>query len=219
MTTDLPNKLRLMGMHVEALFAHDAFHRITHVNVPGGKLAPRIFIGRTSEGIVRRYRDDVPDDLVAALESLCTAESLFIAKNLSDTPTKLPDYVDDYVALLDAHTPITQIWSGPAWWLSPDAGTDKQSLGITPDNADLLRGSMDDWVGDVPDMQPMKAIIEDGKAVSLCATVRITDKACEPGGRNHRGLSRQGVRSSRRGRLGKIGPCDGEDPSVQHQLG
>ena len=42
---------------------------------------------------------------------------------------------------------------------------------ITPANAELLRGGLDEWLPDVASGLPMCAAIVDGRAVSLCASV------------------------------------------------
>lgn len=54
-------------------------------------------------------------------------------------------------------------------------------VAINEANADLLRGGFEEWLPDVPHRQPFMAMIEDGHAVSLCASVRITDDAHEAG--------------------------------------
>jgi RimJ/RimL family protein N-acetyltransferase len=172
---DYPNKIQLMDFHLEAMFTHNSANRIVQLNVPGGTEAPRFVLGRTAEGHVRRYRQDLPDDLVAELESLCGQE------RKPDPPDRMPDHLDDYVRLLEAHAPVTQVWSGPAWWVSLDDDASGGSIAITPKDVGHLRGSMDDWVDDVPQMQPMHAVVEGGKAVSICATVRFTDRALAAG--------------------------------------
>jgi hypothetical protein len=43
-------------------------------------------------------------------------------------------------------------------------------------NAHLLRGTFEGWLPDVPHRQPFVAMVEDGHAVSICASVRISEK-------------------------------------------
>jgi hypothetical protein len=46
---------------------------------------------------------------------------------------------------------------------------------IGDNNAYLLRDGFEDWLPDVPHRHPFMAMIEDDHAVSICASVRISD--------------------------------------------
>jgi hypothetical protein len=46
---------------------------------------------------------------------------------------------------------------------------------IGDDNAHLLRGGFDNWMSDVPHRRPFMAMIENDQAVSICASVRISE--------------------------------------------
>lgn len=62
----------LMAAHALALFTHDDGARLLTVNEPsGGAPAPRLFLGRTRQGNLWRFRSDLPDVLVRELEALC----------------------------------------------------------------------------------------------------------------------------------------------------
>jgi hypothetical protein len=169
------SEVELMRLHVEALYAHDARSRIvsSHEWRPGP--APRFFLGRTSAGHVWRFRADVPDDLVARLKALCSDEAV------SSVPPRAPVQHDAFVRALESHTSIAKIWMGPAYAFSSDAPSSADCVAITAANADLLRGGLDDWLEDVPHRQPFVAILEKGRAVSICASVRITGAAHEAG--------------------------------------
>ena len=41
--------------------------------------------------------------------------------------------------------------------------------------------NFDDWLDDIGRCQPMVALVKDGQAVSVCATVRAAGHACEAG--------------------------------------
>ena len=60
-----------MRLHVEALSVHDDGSRMMAVNEPGGRLAPRFFLGRTLAGNLWRFRTDVPHrrPFLAAVEA------------------------------------------------------------------------------------------------------------------------------------------------------
>ena len=48
-------------------------------------------------------------------------------------------------------------------------------VSINETNANLLRGGFDDWLPDIRHRQPFGAVVENNRAVSICAGVRITD--------------------------------------------
>ena len=165
----------LMRMHVEALFTHDANGRMVRVNEPGGARAPRFFLGRTAHGGVWRFRDDLDDAVVRELDALCRAEPAgdeFLAAPYGAAP---------YEALLARHAPVERTEAGPAYVCPPELGDASGVVRVTEQNTGLLRPHLEAWLGDVPTRQPMRAVVVDGRAVSLCASVRITPAADEAG--------------------------------------
>ena len=150
---------------MEALYGHDARGRITSSNEWRPAPAPRFHLGRTSEGLVRRFRADLPDALCEELTALGGDESA-IARTLA------------------ARAPVERIWTGPAYALPADVAPrpGARVVAISPANADLLRGGFEAWLDDVPHRQPFLAALgRDGRAVAVCASVRITDAAHEAG--------------------------------------
>ena len=164
-----------MQMHVEALFTHDERLRIVSVNQPNGGVAPRLFLGRTIAGNLWRFRTDLPGDLAIELKKLCHGEP-----EMNDL-SRTPEVHEEYIRLLEAHTPIKQVLSGPAYWFSTHVVPRVQPVEISEANADLLRGGFEDLLQDMPHRRPFMAMVEDGQAVSVCASVRITDAAHEAG--------------------------------------
>ena len=175
MTEVRPSQLELMQIHIEALYVHDDRSRIRCTNEWEGKPAPRFLLGRTIAGNLWRFRTDLPDDLVLELEDLCNAEP--VVTELSRTPL----HQEEFVRLLEAHMPTERIWTGPAYWFSRDVVPNAGPVEISDANAHFLRGGLEDWLEDVPHRRPFKGIIEDGHAVSICASVRITNAAHEAG--------------------------------------
>ncbi len=164
-----------MRMHVDALFTHDARGRMLRVNEPGGKPAPRFFLGRTAHGNVWRFRHDLDEGLVRQLESLCRAEPP------GDEFLPPPHGTGPYRELLDQASPVEAAWAGPAFCFPPDAGTASGAVLVTEQFADLLRPHLQAWTGGVLTRQPMLAVLHDGQAVALCASVRVTAAAHEAG--------------------------------------
>ncbi len=165
-----PNVLELMKFHVGALYVHNEKGRMVSVNEWTGGSAPRFFLGRTEQGNVWRFRNDVPDNLAEELTALCLEETGDVLQE--------PKHKDKYVELLE---PVKQIWQGPVYWCSQSLKPSIQPIAITEANAHLLQQGLESWLPDVPHRQPFFVAVQDGKAVSVCSSVRITDKAHEAG--------------------------------------
>ena len=58
-----------MRIHVEALFTRDDHGDLVRVNEPNGSVAPRFFLGRTTDGDMWWFRHDVAPDVRAELEA------------------------------------------------------------------------------------------------------------------------------------------------------
>jgi hypothetical protein len=48
-------------------------------------------------------------------------------------------------------------------------------VSINDTNGYLLRGGFDDWLSDIRHRQPFIAVVENNRAISICASVRISD--------------------------------------------
>lgn len=181
----IPSDRALIDLQAEALFTHDAHGRIIRVNEPGGDPAPRFFLGRTAEGNVWRVRHDVPPDIAHDLESLAAREP--VSSDLESPPAHL----DAIVAALDRHQPASVGVAGPAFRF-PDAlpATPPNVVRLTFANRDLLR-EMPDWASGIEseaefeEWGPCFVAVEDGIAGSICASVRLTDRAAEAGLETH----------------------------------
>lgn len=163
-------------MHAQALFTHDARSRLLFVNEPGGGVpAPRLFLGRTRAGNVWRFRADLPESLVEELEALCGGEPV----GMEFHPT--PRHAEAYVRLLDSHAPVNKLWTGPAYHFTEYLEPSRPLVAITEANAEMLQGGFEELVKELPDYQPFLAILEEGRAVSVCRSVRISPAAHEAG--------------------------------------
>ena len=96
-----------MRVHVETLFTHHDAGRLLAVNDPGGALAPRLFLGRTADGNVWRFRRDVNAALAYDLLALCESQSpgLEVESGL--------DSAAPFVNLLSRESPVSNIWRDP----------------------------------------------------------------------------------------------------------
>src|SRR5687768_1807966 len=109
----------LMLLHASALFRYDDRHRLLAVNEPGDPRPddpppPRLFLGRTHSGHVWRFRHDLPESSIVALEAVLRAEPVLV--DLSQPPRCLPALQET----LAREAPLSGTWSGPAWRF-PDA--------------------------------------------------------------------------------------------------
>jgi hypothetical protein len=135
----------------------------------------RFFLGRTRAGNLWRFSADLPDDLAAKLEEVCREEPV------SPDPPRVPAHRDAYLELLASQRPIERVSTGPAYAaprrLAPGAGATE----ISGANASLLEGGLEAWLPDVPHLRPFYGVVEEGRAVAVCASVRITAAAHEAG--------------------------------------
>lgn len=152
-----------MQLHVETLFTP----------------APRFFLGRTPEGNIWSLRHDVEQDLAAGLEELSGSEP--VGLQIGPVPGSAAPYLD----LLSRHHPVQRLWTGPAYCFPGELPGCVDIVYVTPDNASVLTRYFTDWLPDVATGVPMTAFLEDGAAVSICCSVRMTPRAHEVGVETH----------------------------------
>jgi len=160
----------LLTQHVHALFTHDENGRIVTENDWQGRVAPRFYLGKTRGGIVWRVRHAMPEETERRLAAIVESEPQDLARPLHESR---------YLDILAATT--SDVWFGPAYYFAEVRPIETNAILIDERNAFLLAAGLDDWIPDVPHQQPLVAVVEDGKAVSVCASVRITDTAHEAG--------------------------------------
>ena len=72
--------------------------------------------------------------------------------------------------------PKLESGQGPVFTFPDDMAADVRTVSINETNGHLLRGGFDDRLPDIRYRnQPFCAVVEDNRAVSICASVRITD--------------------------------------------
>jgi RimJ/RimL family protein N-acetyltransferase len=170
-----------MQIHVSALYRHDDRNRLLAVNEPGhprpdDPAPPRLYIGRTREGLSWRFRHDLPKWLIAELEMMLSAEP--VAVDLPQPPRCLPALQ----ATLARDAPLAGTWSGPAWRFPDEIPASVyEVIGVTTAEEDLVRPVFPLLADDLPWCQPCLAIIADGCLASLCFSSRNTPIAAEAG--------------------------------------
>lgn len=170
-----PTAVELMELHVEALFTHDRNKRLLTINEPwsGEDPAARFFLGRTIEGTALcRFRYDVPEKVIEQLEELCADEPI-----VSDFRTK-PKHFEAYMSLLQGE----RFTMGPCYLVPAQAAPAMQMISITRDNMkEFLHGDFEWLTSEIDSAQPCIGLVREGRAVSICRSVRITSRAHEAG--------------------------------------
>jgi RimJ/RimL family protein N-acetyltransferase len=172
----------LMQIHVTALYRHDERSRLLAVNEPGDPrpddpLPPRLYLGRTREGLTWRFRRDLLESLVAELEAMLAAEP--VASDLS----RPPQCLRALQATLARDGPLTGTWSGPAWHFPDEIpAPEHEVIPVMTEHDDLGRLLAPVLTGeDLPWRQPCLAILDQGRLASLCFSARNTAVAAEAG--------------------------------------
>jgi GNAT superfamily N-acetyltransferase len=181
MSHEPPDEM-LMDRHVEALYTHDAAGRIVRVREHNGAPAPRLFLGRTANGVVCRCRHDVEDALCGALDACAATDSIELAAEVASDGQAVDR--TRYVDLLSRTAPVTATWGGPAFRFPAGIGVrsaDGGAVLVTDANVDVLRPLLPAWVPDIHHAAPLLALVVAGQAVAVCGSVRITPSAHEAG--------------------------------------
>ena len=106
--------LELLEIQLETLFDLDARGRIRGVRKSDTLAAPRVYLGRTTEGNLLRLRADIPDALAAELESIAAREPPLA--RLREAPLARPE---QGAALAAALGPYQREYRGPAFQSPP----------------------------------------------------------------------------------------------------
>lgn len=171
--------IELMELQVNALFRQDGAGRLLSINVPSRHPAPRVFIGRTLDGNVIRFRHDLPNGLVEQLLGLIRPESL---PGSDDELERSPGYLDEAVRLLAKHGPAKEVWQGPAWAFPKrlEVGT-TPVLQVTAANTGMLARWFPWLCGELDDSWPCLAVVAGDDVVAYCRSVRTASEAVEAG--------------------------------------
>ncbi|MXX14242.1 MAG: GNAT family N-acetyltransferase [Gemmatimonadetes bacterium] len=170
--------LLLMKIQVDTLFVHDNDERLRFINEPfrpEDHPAPVVFIGRTRCGSVVRFRYDIPEALCQRVQTIIQAQPL--SDNLYESPSYLAKVKD----LLTPHITMDRQWMGPAYRFPDSLGVSPEVVQIDRDTAYLFEFGFSDLVPELDHCQPVVAIVEGDKAVSVCQSVRKSVEAEEAG--------------------------------------
>ncbi len=170
--------LLLMKIQVDTLFVHDNDERLRFINEPfrpEDHPAPVVFIGRTRCGSVVRFRYDIPEALCKRVQAIIQTQPL------SDKLYESPSYLAKVKDLLTPHITMDRQWMGPAYRFPDSLGVSPEVVRIDRSTAYLLEFGFSDLIPELDHCQPVVAIVEGDKAVSICQSVRKSVEAEEAG--------------------------------------
>ncbi|MFN8443496.1 MAG: GNAT family N-acetyltransferase [Caldilineaceae bacterium] len=168
---------QLMQLHITTLYRFDEGGRLLATNELGFPTAPRFYLGRTTEGNFWRFRHDLPATICQRLEVLCQAEPV-----AADLRTPLEQYLA-IRRVLEEDAPIEHEYRGPAYWLPERVSEQRNAFLLDEGNLHLVEPHFA-WLlkpGEFQHAAPVAAVVEDGKAVSICFCSRIPGQASEAG--------------------------------------
>lgn len=160
-----------MQAQARVLFRHNNVGRLTTINEPGARNAPRFFLGITKQGNVARYHETLDEGMMNELERFVRQAPW------SDAPNQVN--MAEMIRILSQDRPIQQVYLGPAYAFPYLSDPHTQAVRITPMNVDLLQPYFPDYIEDITHGQPVFAIVQNQAAVSLCCSARISSVAAE----------------------------------------
>jgi hypothetical protein len=166
---------KLLEMHIEALFTLNHQSKLVAINEPWDKTraAPRMYLGKAFDGsIIYKFRYDVPPEIVKKLEEYLS-EEILTGKNGEIK------YTNEYLKILDSENYFEEICYSCGDKIEQ---TRNKCVKITIENIKDFELNGFEWLNDeINYSRPCYGIIEGNKMVSLCRSVRITEKAHEAG--------------------------------------
>lgn len=167
----LPSDLELMEAQASVLFNFNEVGRMTTINEPSAKSAPRFFMGITKQGNVVRYHETLGEDIKNELERFVENAPWL------DAPNRVN--MADMIRILSQEKPVDQVYMGPAYVFPDMRGRSTQAIKITQMNIELLEPYFSDFVDDVTHGQPVFAVVQNQAVVSLCCSARSSSTAAE----------------------------------------
>jgi hypothetical protein len=160
--------LDLMDLQAKTLFVHDQSGRMRTINAPRGKPAPAFFLGCTALGNVWRFRFDVSTTLARRLDALANSEP-----PLAD-PQAPPVTLEAIRRTFAEFGERPQEHTGPVYRFPERLKRPKGFVEIAEGNEQLLRFGFADLIPTLRMRQPMVAVVQDGVAISVCYSGRLT---------------------------------------------
>jgi hypothetical protein len=209
--------LGLLAVEISTLFVADAAGGLVRMNERPGQRAPRVFLGRTREGDLLRFRDDLDDadrDRVrawaaslppftgeatpGALDGLRAALRGEGAAGSAGPAFVLPELIAaEGSSSGGQRRPPSPAKSGEGAGAMRAAPRRLDELGTTatlldPDRAAVLHPDLFGWAPDLRERQPCYGVLVGGQAVAICCCARSGPDAAEAGVETVAGFRGQG---------------------------
>jgi hypothetical protein len=166
---------KLLEMHIEALFILNSQSKLVAINEPWDKTktAPRLYLGKTFDGsIIYKFRYDIPLEIIKKLEKYLLKEILLNEDNKIN-------HTDEYLKILVSKNYFEEIcyfYNGAIDLIKNNC------IKITNENIKNFKLNGFEWLNEeIIYCQPCYGIIEKNKIISICRSVRITERAHEAG--------------------------------------
>ena len=145
---------------VDAMFQHDGLGRLTGA-------APLLHIVRTPHHVICRCHAEMPESTVAEVAAVAAAPR--------GRPGAWAEEYARYLTLAASVSTLASVRAGPLFQFPESLGAQPDCVAINGENSELLVGSLDAWVEDAEDGTLMVAALADGRAASVCASVRASE--------------------------------------------
>jgi GNAT superfamily N-acetyltransferase len=152
---------RLLDDLAETMFTSDAQGRLTGP-------APLLHIIRTHDHLIVRLHAALTDEIASKLR-----------RRAGQPRGRAGQWARDYAVYLEILRGVGQlaeVRAGPLYVVSGLRNPSPDVVLIGPGNLGLLRDGLDEWLPDVEAGLPMAAVVQDGRAVSICASVRASPR-------------------------------------------
>jgi hypothetical protein len=162
--------LDLMGLFADVAFTYDIHGRMLRTNEPREvkrRPAPRLFLGSTVDGLVRRFGALLTEALVQRLND--SLDSFAPPSDLHG-PLSAPAGV---LEALEQHAPIVRQRGGPIYRFPESVARPREAVELTERNIDLARATYPWLLSELADWWPCFVGVRDDAAVSVCFSARI----------------------------------------------
>ncbi|WP_409295554.1 GNAT family N-acetyltransferase [Peribacillus sp. SCS-26] len=160
--------LKLMEIQADVLFKHDSSSRLTAVNEEGGGEAPFLFLGQTKEGRILRFNASVPEPVCREIKDIVQSYPMNSA-------------LAKIIGAVSENNSVSNLWMGPAYTFPESFQKSSHAVVITEENQEILRQDFPHLIEEFRPRQPIFAMVEEGRAVSVCFSARNSDLAAEAG--------------------------------------
>jgi hypothetical protein len=166
---------KLLEMHIEALFTLNSQSKLVTINEPWDKTkaAPRLYLGKTFDGsIVYKFRYDIQQETVKKLGE-------YLSNEIPLNENNEIRYTNEYLEILESENYFEEICYFYKDTINP---MKNNCIKITIENINDFDLDGFEWLNDeITHCQPCYGIIKGNKIISICRSVRITEKAHEAG--------------------------------------